>query len=384
MGQSELYEKLRIMLGSGPNEIETGNAVGLPKHEVIYKLLSNMFTEKEAEILVNGFLKAGEAKSSEEIAEAMDIPEPEMKEILRDMRYKGKIISIRGNFMSVPLYPGGFEVYFIRNRDDPERQKKVAEAHFQFLELGLVQEYSIGGYSMFRVIPSAEPTERTIEINKSVDGDKTILPYEILKEHILNMKTDLFAVMPCPDRVAAKYAGRPCKRTEENFCVVAGPQAKGIVKQGIGKLVSLDELMVLLKRAEKEGLVHQTTNIQDSAMFLCNCCSCCCPALMSFKKLGGTGASARSNFEPSVIRDECSLCDECVQICPVEAIYHHYPHREDESDEYIMINTQLCLGCGVCASKCPSEAIVLNKVREINPLQSHGEFIERRAANREH
>ncbi len=117
MGQTELYEKLRVMLGTGPNEIATGNAIGLPKHEVIYTLLTNMFTGQEAE--------------------------------------------------------------------------------------------------------------------------KTILPYEILKEHILNMKTDEFAVLPCPDRVAAKLAGRPCKRTDENFCVTAGPQVKGIVRQGLaGTLMS--------------------------------------------------------------------------------------------------------------------------------------------------
>ncbi len=384
MGQTELYEKLRVMLGTGPNEIATGNAIGLPKHEVIYTLLTNMFTGHEAEILVNGFKKAGEARSLEDIAEAMDMPESEMKEILSDMRYKGKLISSRGNYMVIPLYPGGFEVYFTRDRDDPERKKKVAEAHFQFLDLGLVQEYSTGGYSRFRVIPSAEPTERTIEINIPLDAEKTILPYEILKEHILNMKTDQFAVLPCPDRVAAKLAGRPCKRTDENFCVTAGPQVKGIVRQGVGRQVSLDELMELLERAEKEGLVHQTTNIQDSALFLCNCCSCCCPALISFKQLGETGASARSNFEPRVDRDECALCDECVQICAMEAIYHHYPHREDGSDEYIVINNKLCLGCGVCASNCPSEAIALEKVREVNPLQSHGEFIERLAAGREH
>ncbi len=100
--------------------------------------------------------------------------------------------------------------------------------------------------------------------------------------------------------------------------------------------------------------------------------------------MGEAGASARSNFEPRIDRDECVLCDECVQICPMEAIYHHYPHREDGSDEYIIINNKLCLGCGVCASNCPSEAITLEKVREVNPLQSHGEFIERLAAGREH
>ncbi len=135
-----------------------------------------------------------------------------------------------------------------------------------------------------------------------------------------------------------------------------GTQTLGLAQLGYS-ITASDLSDGALERAEKEGLVHQTTNIQDSALFLCNCCSCCCPALMSFKQVGETGASARSNFEPRIDRDECVLCDECVQICPMEAIYHHYPHREDGSDEYILINNKLCLGCGVCASNCPSEAI---------------------------
>ena len=62
----------------------------------------------------------------------------------------------------------------------------MAEAHFELIKEGLIEEISSGNYSRFRVIPSYAPTVKTIEINKSVRNEKTVLHFEDLKEHILN------------------------------------------------------------------------------------------------------------------------------------------------------------------------------------------------------
>lgn len=382
MEHNELYEKLRVILGTGHNEILTGETLGLVKHKATFKMLKSLYSEEEANVLVNGFRKAGELLSTGDVSQALGISESSVERILDDMRIKGKIIRMRGSYMLIPLYPGGFEVYFTRDKDDPEKRKKVAEAHFELLEAGLIHEIESSGYSRFRVIPAIGPTKQIIDINKSVDTEKIVLTFEILKDHILNMDTDQFAVVPCPDRNAAKLAGRPCKRTDENFCITAGSQVKGIVKQGIGRQVSFDELMEILERAEKEGLVHQTTNIQDSALFLCNCCSCCCPYLISAKKMGI--ASAKSNFEPKIDPEACTLCEECKEICPMEAIHHHFPHREDGTDDFMMIDAKLCIGCGVCASNCPDEAITLEKIRDVLPVESHKEFIQKLSEGARH
>lgn len=384
MEKTELYEKVRVILGTGPNEIATGNAFALPRHPATFKMLNNLFSEKEARIIVDGFQQAGKAMTLDEIASPAGIPLTELKGILDDMCTKGKLVRNRTHYMVIPLYPGGFEVYFTRDKDDPEKRKNVAEAHFDLIKEGLIQEISAGNYSRFRVIPSYEPTIKTIELNQSVENEKTVLPFEVLKEHILNMKTDQFAVIPCPDRTAAKLAGRPCQRTDENFCIATGPHVRGIVKQGIGRRVSLEELLQLLEKAEHEGLVHQTTNIQDSALFLCNCCPCCCPYLISFKKFGRKGATAKTNFDPVIDPDSCTLCEECSRVCPMEAIYHHHPHREDGSDDYMFINLDHCLGCGVCASNCPSGSISLKKVREDLPVQTHIDLLDRVKAGLRH
>ncbi|MCP4754366.1 MAG: hypothetical protein GY866_26070, partial [Proteobacteria bacterium] len=61
MEREEIYDKLRIVLGTGRNAIETGQASILPKHEITTKLLTNLFTEEEARLMVACFDKCGEA-----------------------------------------------------------------------------------------------------------------------------------------------------------------------------------------------------------------------------------------------------------------------------------------------------------------------------------
>ncbi|MGV9199827.1 MAG: 4Fe-4S binding protein [Promethearchaeia archaeon] len=177
-----------------------------------------------------------------------------------------------------------------------------------------------------------------------------------------------FAVVPCSCRNAAKLAGHPCKRTDENYCITAGFLARDVVKQGVGRKVDLEELLEIMQRAEKEGLVHQTINIQKTSVFICNCCPCCCGFLKSVKELDNYGAITKSNFDPVINQDNCSLCNICVEICPMEAISLENGGKAE--DGHLVFNLDKCIGCGLCASNCPQAAISLEKVRNNVPTKS--------------
>ena len=73
-----------------------------------------------------------------------------------------------------------------------------------------------------------------------------------------------------------------------------------------------------------------------------------------------------------------------MESCPMEAIYHHWPHSDDLSDDMMVIREDLCIGCGVCASNCPNEAITLEKVRDVVPVKTQAEMEQKIRDNRIH
>ena len=369
----ELYEKLRRLLRGG-----------LPKHDVTYRLVSNMYPEEEARILVSSFKRTGKPISIGEISKLSEVPEDKLKEILSNMVSKGKLLRAGPMYILLPYLPGGFEVYFTNSTDDPDRMKEVAKAHQELFKMGMPLELSAGKYTVYRVIPAIEPTEKFIEVNEKLDIQHQIMPYEILRTYLADTNPKKYAVVRCSCRVAAELAGEPCKQTAENYCVATGTLAQMVLNQGNAREVSLDELMEIMESAEKEGLVHETFNTQDTAMFVCNCCSCCCGFLKSVKELSNYGSITKSNFDPIIDRDLCTLCETCVKICPMDAIYHHWPHKSDLSDDFINIRLELCIGCGVCASNCPSKAIKLEKVRNIIPIKNQIEMSAKLREERAH
>ena len=353
----DTYEKLRLILSPSMG-------VPLEKGELTDKIIRNIYTEQEAFVVSNGIKKALRPVSLRKIRKHTKIPKEELKETLKNMNYKGNIIKVGPYYLLPPYLPGLFEFYFTNNRDDPERLKAAGEAHYELIRRGFHVEHTQSSIPLYRVIPAIEPTKKAIEINKSMDVKHQILPYEVLEKYLSKKKK--FAVQKCSCRNAAELAGEPCKLTKENFCVSAGFLANHVIESGVGREVSFEELMEIMKRAEREGLVHETINIQNTSVFICNCCSCCCGFLKSVKELDNIKGIVISNFEPLVNHSACKLCKTCVNICPMSTI--------DCIDDKIVIKLEKCIGCGLCASNCPQEAITLKKVRQEVPIKSTLKF----------
>ena len=53
-----------------------------------------------------------------------------------------------------------------------------------------------------------------------------------------------------------------------------------------------------------------------------------------------------------VVTDNCVKCKytDCVTVCPVDCFY--------EGENFLAINPDECIDCGVCEPECPAEAIV--------------------------
>ena len=53
-----------------------------------------------------------------------------------------------------------------------------------------------------------------------------------------------------------------------------------------------------------------------------------------------------------LVTDNCIKCKhtDCVAVCPVDCFY--------EGDNFLAINPEECIDCGVCVPECPVDAIV--------------------------
>lgn len=53
-----------------------------------------------------------------------------------------------------------------------------------------------------------------------------------------------------------------------------------------------------------------------------------------------------------VVTENCILCKytDCVTVCPVDCFY--------EGENFLVINPDECIDCGVCEPECPVEAIL--------------------------
>ena len=52
-----------------------------------------------------------------------------------------------------------------------------------------------------------------------------------------------------------------------------------------------------------------------------------------------------------VDKEKCTGCENCIEICPVDAI--------SIKDKKASINEEECIECGNCVDECPNEAISL-------------------------
>jgi Pyruvate/2-oxoacid:ferredoxin oxidoreductase delta subunit len=160
------------------------------------------------------------------------------------------------------------------------------------------------------------------------------------------------------------HVGRDCD-APKNICMTFNTTAASLIKHGHGRLADAAECIDLLEAACAHNLVQFGENVRRGVNFICNCCGCCCEAMLAIRRFGLT-CSIHSNFIATVDPTNCSGCGQCAAVCPVQAI------REEADSGLAAIITSACLGCGVCVRNCPVGAIGLDPrpERVLTPLDT--------------
>lgn len=196
-----------------------------------------------------------------------------------------------------------------------------------------------------------EDARKLVMINEAVnlpDLEK-VIPFERARALILENPKHILQVK-CPCRMARKT---PCEPLD--VCLVVGEPFTSLIYQHYpsrSKWISAQTACEILEREDDRGRVHHAyfSELMLGRFFaICNCCACCCTAMKSHQR--GTPLLAPSGYLAQVEDGICSACFECVDYCQFGAI--------KEGISSIMIDRDLCMGCGVCARKCPMDAIKL-------------------------
>ncbi|MDD1778613.1 MAG: 4Fe-4S binding protein [Candidatus Helarchaeota archaeon] len=359
MTQADLYETVRQKLSIG--------AIVTPSHEKVIELMKVFWNEQEIKLL-SYFPKSGKLISVQELVEKSGMPKADVRSILSNLSKRHTIVKIGAKYGLVPLIPGVFEGYFFAKADSKENINKAARL-YRFMIKNMPNLNVLEGLrGKFGDAPITSPLlpydaqARLIKIDESIEIEHKVLSIELVKDLI--DRNDTFAALTCPCRLVGAMSGEPCKvAPPELGCFVVGVAAKLAVQAGFGRPLTKEQAIEYIKKTEEAGLVHNAMgSTKDQFYSICNCCKCHCGALFpaSQTKLRLKMVSP-SNYTPKRQPEQCTLCETCLEMCPMEAISH--PSGEDT----LIFNPTLCLGCGVCAANCPENAILMVKVREGRP-----------------
>jgi ferredoxin len=338
---------------------------GAPPSESLYKILSLLFSEREAAVVALLPIKPFTAKKAARILK-MDLTETRKvldglasRAILLDSEHDGET-----SYILPPPMAGFFEFSMMRTRGDVD-QKVLGELFYQYLN---VEEDFIKA-----LFANGETQLGRVFVNEAVltsDNALHVLDYERASE-VIRTATHRGVGM-CYCRHKMSHAGRACDAPMD-ICMTFNGSAESLTRHGYARAVDVSEGLDLLDQAYEHNLVQFGENVREGVNFICNCCGCCCEAMIAARKFGMMNPVHTTNFLPAVDDTLCSGCGTCVTACPVEAmslVSTNDPQRPKARKA--KVDEDRCLGCGVCVRTCATKAIGLRprEQRVITPVNS--------------
>jgi Na+-translocating ferredoxin:NAD+ oxidoreductase RNF subunit RnfB len=325
---NDAFHQLAKVLNTLPNGYpSTGTGVEI-------KILKKIFDPDEAELFCDLRLSFETAK---QISERTGRQFEGLEEKLKRMGEKGQIRSTRlGDKVMFKMMPYAVGIY----------EAQLHHMDQEFVELN--DEYL--PVFLKPLLGNDPPILRTVPIEEELPVSQEALPYQKISQLLDTCQS--FRVSDCICKKEHVMLGKPCDRPLE-VCLGMAKAPNYFDNDTRGRAISREEARAVLKKAEDEALVHMTGNFQEGHYFICNCCGCCCGVLRGVNRLGLPAWTVVSSDHYAVIDgDLCTVCGICAdERCQVDAI--------EEGEDTYQIIPEKCIGCGLCISTCPVEAISL-------------------------
>ncbi len=338
---------------------------GAPPSETLYQILRILFSEREAGLVALLPIKPFTADQASRILK-MDLVET--RKVLDDLAGRAILVDVeqagQTTYTLPPPMAGFFEFSMMRMRGDID-QKLLAELFYQYLnvEEDFIRDLFVRGETQLGRVFVHEPV-------LSTENALHVLDYERANEVIRTATHRGVGVCYCRHKMM--HLGRACDAPLE-ICMTFNGTAQSLTRHAYARLVDVSEGLDLLQQAYEQNLVQFGENVRESVNFICNCCGCCCEAMIAARNFGLLNPVHTSNFLPVVAEAACNGCGKCVTACPVEAMTlvstndpRHPKMKKAKVDE------DICLGCGVCVRTCSHAGLSLRSrpERVITPLNS--------------
>ncbi len=322
-----------------------------------------LFSEREAGLVAQLPIKPFKADKADRV---WKLGITETRKVLDELASRGILIDmrIRGNTFYVlpPPMAGFFEFSLMRIREDID-QELLSSLFHQYLNVEedfIKALFATGDTQLGRTFVH-EPV-------LSSENALHVLDYE-RASHVIDTAKHIGIGM-CYCRHKMEHLERACD-APMNICMTFGATAQSLSRNNITRSVDRAEAMSLLDEAYENDLVQFGENVQRRVSFICNCCGCCCEAMIAARKFGILQPVHTSNFLPAVAEDLCNGCGNCISVCPVESIFlvsANDPHRPVK--KRVKVDKDTCLGCGVCVRNCGIGALSLQSrpERVMTPL----------------
>ncbi|MFC1577495.1 4Fe-4S dicluster domain-containing protein [Thermodesulfobacteriota bacterium] len=336
---------------------------GAPSSKLLDRILSMLFSEKEAGLVS---LLPIKPFTADKAARIWKISQPKARKVLDRLASRAILVDMDQNgetqYILPPPMAGFFEFSLMRVRNDID-QKALSELFYEYMnvEEDFIKSLFTHGETQLGRVFVHEPV-------LSNDNAIHVLDYERASEVIKTASHR--GIGTCYCRHKMYHVGKACDRPMD-ICMTFNTSARSLIKYGHARAVDVSEGLDILDQAHDSNLVQFGENVRERVNFICNCCGCCCEAMIAARKFAIFTPVHTSNFIPEINSDACTGCGKCVIICPVEAMTLVSANNpKHPKKKKACLNKDICLGCGLCVRACTEEYIELKSLaqRVITPL----------------
>ena len=231
--------------------------------------------------------------------------------------------------------------------------------------LGKVQHWLSGLPVIGSLFASYDPADSEavlIPIHQEIRGtESVVLPYPLLGP-LIERASARTILHHCPCR-----QGEHCQTYPRDIgCLLLGDGGAAI-DRARGRPASVEEALAHVEHATAAGLVPTILHSAfDAYLFdipyrkmlaICFCCDCCCTIRHGLRLAPEAYLDTVQRLPGLTVRagSACVGCGACASACPTEAI----SFVEGPAGMVAHVDDDLCVGCGRCVGVCPHQAMAL-------------------------